>query len=244
MGHWRGLKGCRDPAEKVWAGKQVEGGAGNVILALAREKSFGKEKESRVRAAGEEEEGRRSVGAQDRCNGGGEGMVSEMVGGGDRGDKWGNRGLGRSRSLSGADMSEAARARAGFLRQSMVERLPRAASCWDLSATRLPPHLPPANTLPMQKVGQFGRMPLSYASATRYAGSAGGIGRAGGYACPSVLFFPYTHLVLLLFPLGCPLFLSRCLTVFFFFFAIYASLDSVWISLQLIGHHLFLSAEM
>ena len=70
--------------EKVWAWGQVEGGAGNVILALGREKSFGTEEESRAGAAGEEEEeeGRRPVGAQDRCNGGGEGMVSEMGGGG------------------------------------------------------------------------------------------------------------------------------------------------------------------
>jgi len=73
MGHWRGLKGCGDAVEKVWAWRQVEGGAGNVILALGREKSFGTEEESRARAAGEE--GRRSVGAQDKRYGGGEGMV-------------------------------------------------------------------------------------------------------------------------------------------------------------------------
>lgn len=42
--------------EKVWAWRQVEGGARNVILAPGREKSFGTEEESRAGAAGEEEE--------------------------------------------------------------------------------------------------------------------------------------------------------------------------------------------
>lgn len=76
-GSWRGLKPCRDPREKVRAWGQVEGGAGNAILALGREKSFGTEERSRAREPGEEEEGKTSVGAQDRSNGGGERMVSE-----------------------------------------------------------------------------------------------------------------------------------------------------------------------
>ena len=168
--------------------------------------------------------------------------------GGDGGDKWGNRGPGRSRSLSGAEMSEASRAGAGFLRQSMVERLPRAASHWDPSAARLAPHLPRASTLPMQKVGRFGRMPLSYASAPRYAGSAGGIGRAVGCACPSVQRLS----VLFFFP-PIPTLLSFCFShwaahcccrgVSLFFFAIYASLESIWISLHMATTSSFLSAD-
>ncbi|XP_075268529.1 E3 ubiquitin-protein ligase TRIM7 isoform X4 [Opisthocomus hoazin] len=63
-------------------------------------------------------------------------------------------------------MSEASRIRAGLLRQSL-ERPPRAASCWDPSTTRLVPRLSPANALPMQKVGGYRRMSLSYASAPR-----------------------------------------------------------------------------
>nr|XP_010297401.1 PREDICTED: tripartite motif-containing protein 7 [Balearica regulorum gibbericeps] len=49
----------------------------------------------------------------------------------------------------------------------MVERLPGATSCWDPSATRLTSHLHHSNTLPMQKVGRFRRMSLSYTSAPR-----------------------------------------------------------------------------
>lgn len=44
----------------------MEGGAGNVILALGREKRFGTEGKSRA-GEEEEEEGRRAVGAQDSC---------------------------------------------------------------------------------------------------------------------------------------------------------------------------------
>ncbi|XP_029862187.1 E3 ubiquitin-protein ligase TRIM7-like isoform X1 [Aquila chrysaetos chrysaetos] len=95
-------------------------------------------------------------------------------------------------------MSEASRARAGFLRQSMVERLPRAASYWDHSATRLTPHLPPTSTLPMQKVGRFGRMPLSYASAPSLkkpdtAGVTSGSGLVPGRGTPTRGWMPSIH---------------------------------------------------
>ncbi|XP_052630924.1 E3 ubiquitin-protein ligase TRIM7-like isoform X3 [Harpia harpyja] len=95
-------------------------------------------------------------------------------------------------------MSEASRARAGFLRQSVVERLPRAASYWDHSATRLTPHLPPTSTLPMQKVGRFGRMPLSYASAPSLkkpdtAGVTSGSGLVPGRGTPTRGWMPSIH---------------------------------------------------
>ncbi|XP_061216364.1 E3 ubiquitin-protein ligase TRIM7-like [Neopsephotus bourkii] len=69
----------------------------------------------------------------------------------DTGDKCGHRRLGRSRSCSSTEMSEASRA-------------PWAASRWEPSASRLGA---PTSTFSMQRVGRFGRMPLSYASAPR-----------------------------------------------------------------------------
>ncbi|KAM6396178.1 E3 ubiquitin-protein ligase TRIM7-like isoform 1-T1 [Rhynochetos jubatus] len=95
-------------------------------------------------------------------------------------------------------MSELSRARAGFLRQSMVERLPRATSCWDPSATRLGPHLPPSSTLPVQKVGRFGRTPLSYASAPSLkkpdtAEVTSGSGYVPGRGTPTWGWMPSIH---------------------------------------------------
>lgn len=55
--------------ERTWVGRQVEGGAGNRILAPGLGKTL-------WHRGGEQR--RRAVGAWDSCNGGGEGLVSEM----------------------------------------------------------------------------------------------------------------------------------------------------------------------